>query len=198
MEKSTRKEVMHKIREGWRSCQWKEFQGKDRRDAKELRTVPYDGEKVRLARKAAAAGDTRRAHLMMGAFKSPMASRHWKEPKCCWEGCGCQVPTQDHVMWECRKRRAGAPGRPRDVVQARLGWPAGRDVEKDREILEYMEEVVQRVWDLRWDNEGQAQKREQKMAPWQQATSTFEKGISSANNRSSGSNSSGEDEDQQQ
>ena len=109
--------------------------------------MPYDEEKVRLAWKAVAAGDTRRAHLMMGAFKSPIASRHWKHPKCCWEGCRSLVPTQDHVIWECRKRRAGAPRKPRDAVQARLGWPAGTDGKKDMEILEWMEEVVQKVWD---------------------------------------------------
>ena len=120
---------------------------------------------------------------MMGAFKSPIASRHWKAPKCCWEGCRSLVPTQDHVMWQCRNRRAGAPGRPRDAVQARLGWPAGTDGEKDKEIVEWMEEVVQKVWDQRWDNEGQAKKREQQKAQWQ--ASTCDKGISSASNCSS-------------
>ena len=57
---------------------------------------------------------------------------------------GRMTPDQDHIMWRCTKRLAGAPKRPRDKLQERWGWPTGKDKKEDERVLEYMRPKVPR------------------------------------------------------
>ena len=83
---------MHKVRESWRWKNWEKFEGTERRDARMLREVQYHETRVKLAR-AMAKGQTRRVHLMTGAFKSPkiaeIAGRgeKFQDCICIWPGC---------------------------------------------------------------------------------------------------------------
>ena len=93
---------------------------------------------------------------MAGALMSPKVAaiagngEKFQDCRCIWEGCNEVTPDQDHIMWRCTKRPAGAPKRPRDKLQERWGWPTGKDRKEDERVLEYMEEVVQRTWDQRY------------------------------------------------
>jgi hypothetical protein len=65
-----RKEVMHKVREGWRWRNWVKIQDTKRRDANILQNEEYDEQMFTKAREAVQK-NTRRLHLMAGAFMSP-------------------------------------------------------------------------------------------------------------------------------
>ena len=138
---------MHEVREAWRCTNWERFLKTGRRDAAMFQEVEYDEKRFTKAREAAK-GNTRRLHLMSGAFMSPkvasIAGRgvKFQEGRCIWPGCNQEVPDQDHIMWGCKKRPGNAPGRPTDKLQERWGWPKGRNKTEDERVLEYMEEVV--------------------------------------------------------
>ena len=70
---------------------------------------------------------TRKLHLMARALMSPKVAaitgkgEKFQKCGCIWEGCREVTPDQDHIMWRCTKRPAGAPKRPKDQLQERLG-----------------------------------------------------------------------------
>ena len=156
MDKDERKLGLHKAREGWRWKQWGQFLKSGRRDATELAGETYQQGRAAATRDMIG-GKAERMAVAVGAFYSPAAASVASEGKfggdCCW-GCGEKMADQDHIMWECA-RRPGGPERPRDKVQARLGWPVGRSKTEDERVMEWMEAVVRKTWDSRYGVGGQ-------------------------------------------
>ncbi|CAK0843782.1 unnamed protein product, partial [Prorocentrum cordatum] len=156
VEKDVHARLMHKVREGWRWWNWQKFKRqRRRRDVAPMQGVECDEARVKLAREAARDGAGTRMHVMCGSFLSPLAAKAAGGEKfdeacrCVCPGCDADLPDQDHIMWGCACRPSWAPDRPRDELQVRWGWPAGRSCEEDRLILRWMEEVAERTWDAR-------------------------------------------------
>ena len=68
---------------------------------------------------------------------------------CVW--CKKEDGTQEHMLWSCQGRPKKLM-KPKDPLQARLGWPTGKKERKrqDLEVMEWFEEVVREAWRQRY------------------------------------------------
>ena len=143
---------MEKIKEG------------ERREAKGLEGMPYDGQQVALTRRLAET--SQEMAFVLGAYMSPAAVQVHKKDKwpthCCW--CKSQLGTHDHMLWECPERPEPKP-RPANPIQARLAWAATGDKDEDKATMEYMARMVREVWDQRYGPDKRRRRTEGQQEP---------------------------------
>ena len=141
-------QFQHQLRETWRLQKWKAFINSDRRDAAQLRGLPYNGRRLQRARMLFQRGDGHQRAVMCGAALSTAfyEKRVSGAPSatCAW--CGAEEPAGwDHLVWRCSAFQ-GRPVQPRDGLQRRLGWPQERDSPlRGREVLQWMASIRRAV-----------------------------------------------------
>merc|ERR1711933_511721 len=65
----------------------------------------------------------------------------------------------EHVFWTCEERPDEAPRKPAHPMQARFGWATSTNKEENREIIRWMERIVEKMWADRY-GQSMSEKRE--------------------------------------
>ena len=122
----------HNLRNGWKIFCWKKFLASGRHEAVDLQNVPVS----RVL-----------ASVVLGATVSPA----WLHDRDVDGNSAClrcsSLGTWDHLCWCCPASPLERPVCPRDALLRRFGWLHERD---PTEILNYLAQVQQMIWDHRY------------------------------------------------
>lgn len=135
--------VLHQLRMSWRLAKWHDFIASGRREANAAADVPFCEQRYKLTQNWFERASSHERAVLSGASVSParFAVMHKQEiPQRCHFCQKEEVPSWQHVCWECPHFANTRPARPVCPLTFVVGWPM-RDSEYSRLVLQHMAQV---------------------------------------------------------
>ncbi|CAL1150457.1 unnamed protein product [Cladocopium goreaui] len=156
IDENTKQREHHALREAWRRQQFQQFLSSGRRDATAVQGSVYQEARAKLTRQTYQSSNTHSRACLIGAVVSDARLDRIRDPNtapapCKWCASG-NVPTWDHLAWDCPAFAATRTSPLHDLLQRVLGWPTGRNEQVDAAILTHLGCVRERVLDRRYRN----------------------------------------------
>ena len=150
IDENTKQREHHALREAWRRQQFQQFLSSGRRDATAVQGSVYQEARAKLTRQTYQSSNTHSRACLIGAVVSDARLDRIRDPNtapapCKWCASG-NVPTWDHLAWDCPAFAATRTSPPHDLLQRVLGWPTGRNEQVDAAILTHLGCVRERVF----------------------------------------------------
>ena len=154
IDENTKQREHHALREAWRRQQFQQFLSSGRRDATAVQGSVYQEARAKLTRQTYQSSNTHSRACLIGAVVSDARLDRIRDPNtapapCKWCASG-NVPTWDHLAWDCPAFAATRTSPLHDLLQRVLGWPTGRNEQVDAAILTHLGCVRERVLDRRY------------------------------------------------
>ena len=145
MFRDPRDRVLHLMRQSWRLKLWEEFMQNPCKDSVACRGMVLDDSVLRRTSELFRHCNLERAGVLVGASNSMAAyeamitgSRpQWQSPFCLQD----QVPSWEHLAWQCPAFLGSRPAIPRNSLQRRLGWAASNCRAYNGAVLSHLARV---------------------------------------------------------